>query len=88
MSPVRGWDSVMVVSVVDSIIVSTTRSGWPVPPPLSHTNYPDYLVYWILEPGTTLATHHPLHTPPGLTTILTPVSNLYTLGGFGEKNLK
>ena len=61
VSPVRGWDSVMVVSVVDSIIVSTTRSGWPVPPPLSHTNYPDYLVYWILEPphgpATALATH-------------------------------
>ena len=88
MSPVRGWDSVMVVSVVDSIIVSTTRSGWPVPPPLSHTNYPDYLVYWILEPGTTLATHHPLHTPLELTTILTPVSKLGTLGELGEKNLK
>ena len=69
-----------------SIIVSPVQP-WPVPP-VSHTNYPDYLVYWILEPGTTLATHHPLHTPPGLTTSLTPVSKLGTLGELGEKNLK
>ena len=45
-----------------SIIVSPVQP-WPVPP-VSHTNYPDYLVYWIWEPGTTLATQEPPPPPP------------------------
>ena len=58
VSPVRGWDSVMVVSVVDSIIVSTTRSGLA----CTAATVPHKLprLFSLLDLG---AGHYPCNTP-------------------------